>query len=705
MRLLTRKIHRAFPELDSYDDEQCHRFIKSARSNPWVMLLHTAAILAATIPVLVLGMIGAVWLSDKLRIFDFVGSTDILSLRLLVWLPTGGAMMAAGPIVGYIVRDALLRRRVRYVLRTRGGCPGCGYSVIGLAVTQREDGGTIVRCPECGVDVEVDPSLAELVKENGTPVGGGAGSARPAVAVGATGRVFVGGQKVDLSVFWTARRKRVLKRVSLTLLVVVVGGSVLVLSVNEVLTRSTAAAARRDLAETRAKLRALAASMREGGSVGGGEVVQAAAGLSIWDHLARAKTLMEELDQTVWRDRVGGSGGANVYPEFAFIDRPELMELDPSSVYFSNQTAEQNRASEALARRMIEVYREGGVFDAIASAAASRAMSAPDDEFDRSPPDYPGMDRITSVRMVIRMLRGRMAVAAQRNDQAEFLASMEGMLAVARACAAYPRAYEQILAASSENACADGIRRWLLQPQGRADLSWLPDVSSRLEHGRPTLRFDLALEGDALWAGASVQAFFAEPANFRWGRLSPPFRARAITQQGWTAMPSALRHTRLGTYRENMRELTRFYEVFIPAIEGEGPSRQAMMGMTPPKDMGLLRGIAGAPYYLGLIDDTLATRRGTDLWLAIERYRLARGGYPERLADLVPEWAAAIPADPWSGAAPIYRRLDPHDVVGRGFVLYFVGKDLIDDSGVGAPSTVLGTPGLGRDFVVNDPWR
>ena len=66
----------------------------------------------------------------------------------------------------------------------------------------------------------------------------------------------------------------------------------------------------------------------------------------------------------------------------------------------------------------------------------------------------------------------------------------------------------------------------------------------------------------------------------------------------------------------------------------------------------------------------------TRLAIAVERCRMARGEYPERLAELVPDFIAALPVDTYSSQSLIYRRKD-----GGTFFLYGVGKDRTDEDG------------------------
>ena len=69
------------------------------------------------------------------------------------------------------------------------------------------------------------------------------------------------------------------------------------------------------------------------------------------------------------------------------------------------------------------------------------------------------------------------------------------------------------------------------------------------------------------------------------------------------------------------------------------------------------------------------------LAIALERWRLARGAYPETLAELVPDFIAAVPVDTYSRKSMRYRRQD-----GGTFLLYGVGQNRTDDGGVLDPN-------------------
>ena len=81
------------------------------------------------------------------------------------------------------------------------------------------------------------------------------------------------------------------------------------------------------------------------------------------------------------------------------------------------------------------------------------------------------------------------------------------------------------------------------------------------------------------------------------------------------------------------------------------------------------------------------------LAVALERFRLAHGAFPERLAELVPDFIAEVPADMYSRQPMIYHRKD-----GGTFLLYGVGKNRTDDGGA---DETEGFGGERRDIV----WR
>ncbi len=77
-----------------------------------------------------------------------------------------------------------------------------------------------------------------------------------------------------------------------------------------------------------------------------------------------------------------------------------------------------------------------------------------------------------------------------------------------------------------------------------------------------------------------------------------------------------------------------------------------------------------------------ATRRVTAWSVALQRQKLATGSYPDRLADLRPEFTQGLgePTDPFTGKPLVYRTTQ-RDGRATGFILYSAGPNMTDDGG------------------------
>ena len=67
--------------------------------------------------------------------------------------------------------------------------------------------------------------------------------------------------------------------------------------------------------------------------------------------------------------------------------------------------------------------------------------------------------------------------------------------------------------------------------------------------------------------------------------------------------------------------------------------------------------------------------QSAQLAFAAERFRLARGRWPESLAELAPEFITAVPEDPYASAMFRLRRTE------SGIIIYSVGPDGVHHEG------------------------
>jgi hypothetical protein len=94
--------------------------------------------------------------------------------------------------------------------------------------------------------------------------------------------------------------------------------------------------------------------------------------------------------------------------------------------------------------------------------------------------------------------------------------------------------------------------------------------------------------------------------------------------------------------------------------------------------------------------DNVARLRLAITALALEQFRNKNGRLPDTLDDLKPGFLAEVPEDPFTGLELAYRRLP------KGYVVYSVGRDLMDDGGKEPPAdrTPRGYAGYDVTFTV-----
>jgi len=145
--------------------------------------------------------------------------------------------------------------------------------------------------------------------------------------------------------------------------------------------------------------------------------------------------------------------------------------------------------------------------------------------------------------------------------------------------------------------------------------------------------------------------------------------------------PSAL------IYRNRINLACAYQTVLMAQLD---PSTASVRLTPDPEDLALRRQFAStSPYNLFTPQLLLAVEKSLDkaavrqvtvalarVACALERYRLANDGYPQRLGELTPRFITELPVDPVDGGSLRYR----HEPPGH-FVLYSVGLNGRDDGG------------------------
>lgn len=675
MRLPVSRVYRAFPELDRYSDEQCARFIRAARQGKIRRTVHTAIIGL----VFFLTLIVSIWLAVVILEAYSAHRTLDISHPLLTWyglllnIVTVVAMISAAPLLAFFMRDFFLLRQLRYVLRTRGVCVSCRYSLVGLDVGPE----LRVICPECGETTTVDPSLGELTTDPD-----GRARFRPESLPPPPRR------------FLTDRRIARLKRHAPLFAAVFILLPLLLAGSYEAFLRRQAGIARRErpgAAALEAIIEKFAPSDTRPSDP------------NVWDFLDAAAYAQAEANTRARSTDPVIVNGQPVFPQFEYI-------LNETDRWFESLTGEalaheqqRRHAARDLALRMIEVYREAGVYALLDQAAAARrtgqAINHPANQ------SLQGLllPHLGDARSLTTVGVARMRLARERGDLAEFRAAFEANLTIRRALLHEPFVLSRLLATYVLMATFEELRLALLDG---VPPEWIDEAHEAIERQWADVPHDLWIESERIAQLDCVAWLFSDVSNVRFGRWSPVTRAY-IASVTWS---STVRDGRLAWYTANRNAWNEFYD-WAAARAAEPPAARTVIGYP---DTGLLIVDSQRPnivHTLTAIDRDHVNFGGTLTMLALERFRASCGTYPDSLDELVPDFLPSLPLDPWSEKPFGYRRIDPAtDGQGRAYLLYSIGSDATDNGGhvdpaYTRPDWVEGVlrPGTGEgsDYIIN----
>ncbi|MFN7022326.1 MAG: hypothetical protein ACK4WH_13495 [Phycisphaerales bacterium] len=666
MRLLTRRIYRAFPELDRYSDEQCERFVRAARRAFWPRVGRVAARgvgLLVWAGLVILGL----WaefgpnVAENALLMRGVRHTAVV---------TAGGMVAVlvVPVVGWLVlRDVQLRRRIRRILRARANCPGCGYHLLGLFVNAEHK----VVCVECAMETEVDPSLSELVIDES-----GRRRFNPSPA---------------MPTWWqrkmTARRKRILLRSALGLVALVLLGGPAAWVGYESFLRSQAARAAADRIGAEGMMKIVEGRQPAGAGEGTPNAHES---------LDEAIVLIERARARLW-----GNGGPKTPAGHEVI--PDVSGVySAADARLTESQAEHQRYATAAGLMMLKAWEEEGVFEKLREMAARpravRTIELPTG----GPMVVVLLPTLGPTRNLARGCAARMHLAELAGDDERYVETFESLMALSRVASYQPFLIDDLVGVAIE---ALGYTR--LQPTlaDHPSEEWLAGVEGVLAR-QGSFGQRLMLDGERASALDTTAWLFSDPANVRLRRFS---KSTAILM----SLGAGGAGGRLGTYEENVRAFNECFDRCQQRAELERWQRPP----DPPEDehpLLLVRTLLpAAGKALQSHDQVELSRRGLRVQIALERYWRRHGRYPERLEELIGPGFEGVPLDPWSGKPLGYKRIDSGtDPLGRGYLLYSFGADGKDDGGMQAQSrwealykrdAVPEKPGAtGTDFILND---
>lgn len=262
-------------------------------------------------------------------------------------------------------------------------------------------------------------------------------------------------------------------------------------------------------------------------------------------------------------------------------------------------------------------------------------------------------------RQVTTLLSCDALLQAQEGNVSAAFASCRGVLNAGRSIGDEPFTISQLVRIVCREIALKRMERILAQ--GAASDTVLSEVQKLLEDEEANPLLLMAMRGDRAFQHRMLQAV-------REGTINDPELAKEIGK---------IDHARM------LKVMTQLVEVVkLPKVEQNRQTNQLMLTL----DRIPLNYRTMSDVYLELALPALwkvsesfwrsrAQLRCAVVAIAIERYRMACGCWPDSLAVLVPEQLLKLPTDPYDGKPLRFRRIED------GMVVYAVGPDLHDNGG------------------------
>lgn len=588
MRLIRNKIYRAFPELDRFTDKQCERFVRSANSS-WVRRLGRWIVVGVTgfaLLILVMAGFAAVQqvMDAKLQRLGLVG---VLIGIVGFSIATGVALTS-----GLVLRDWILRRRVRQLIARCGACPLCHYSLLGMRVSENL---TIV-CPECGRSLAVDPAMEELATdEMGAPV------YRPTVARDDAATLAERRKRHRKFLKWTA-----FGAASFVLMLGVAYGVWWWWLVEQA---KTAIAERR----TRQTITGLREAMWTRGPEVGSE-----------QEFCR---LVELLNAVKARQ-----SGREKMPEYSSPDgkfigfTAEVLEPNFDVAAFEKRSgAGTCEPTRKYVLDILRACREDGVFDQLREILD---MKAPIRELDtdwKSPFFGVMLPDLGLARSMARVNSARMVLALHAGDRRGYVEALEENLATAQILERQGLLIEQLVGYAIR---ALVINKIMEQHERYPDAAWTRDVLDAVVRRSESPGMWRSMEIEKIGAMDAVQCFFAQPRQVQKAQLGMGVAdtfGGGGTAGGWC-----------GGYEGNKRALNGYCDEWIAALRKEPWKRTTVPTMTRTGYVVVDQLIPSVSRAAGSEVMMMRERNFCVTTLAVDRHRQETGRYPTSVHQLRP---------------------------------------------------------------------
>ncbi|MBL0869209.1 MAG: hypothetical protein IBJ18_01385 [Phycisphaerales bacterium] len=561
--------------------------------------------------------------------------------------------------LGFIVRDLLLRRRVRTVIQSQGVCKHCGYLLLGMRVPSDLK----LTCPECGDVTTVNPALDTLAPDPAS------GEAR-----------FQGRNEPILpSFFWTRSRRRVFNVLALITLLGPPTGYGVWWLYREIDLRIQASHAKELLATTanfRAYYRSIVTKYDP----------TALTGESAYDRAQKIYDLLKiaEMVAVLEAPEQPGPERKERYIVMHFISNPQDM---PQSLSPEDQLSQDLCVRDT--ERVIELLDLSEIQSLARSFSTMKGRQQPFDDLDSDDffePFYGSRKQSSSDLGVLRQLAhfaaAKMRLAADRSDRESFCTWLIFGLQNARLSCEQRTLFSSSVGVAIERMMFVQISRALGRGMPK---QWLGDIADILRrYDENTVSLTEVCEGERVLSHEMVCLFWSDPRNIK---EYPSFRLRSAL---W-----GVSGERCGRLTENLREIDDYHRWLQSVINERGFQRPYPPFIESGANLLFVNmSIESFEYRLQNIEFELFDRRIVQIAIAIERFRAQHGQLPDTLEQLVPAFINEIPNDPLNPRPISYAKADAK-ISPCGFVLYLWGDN---QDNQGTPNTGGQTRGL-RGFT------
>ena len=289
--------------------------------------------------------------------------------------------------------------------------------------------------------------------------------------------------------------------------------------------------------------------------------------------------------------------------------------------------------------------------------------------------DFVDFEHIAGARQLRHAIAVAMRVAAESGDDEARVQNFERQLVLVRATQSQAVIVAAVAGFASERAALTELRCQILETPLTADAARaLADAFNR--HLALRAETSYALEGERVYLRASIDAMF-EDTLFGGERLKPAL--------GQTLNVGAAKHAGRRETREAVETaldgLMQNLAIPVHRRAAEGFDAAVYLAHLGPRYELVHDVVLAVDKYVLMADMIRAERALMRTRLAIEAYRAVHGAPPAVLGDLVPESIDAVPVDPISGGAFVYRPTPFECTPGCAYTLYSAGADGVDDIG------------------------